>query len=166
MRNRTLLALDLKRDIRVIASGKILSGFHALRTLAMGADMVSSARGMMLALGCIRALECNNNHCPTGVATEDPSLYKGLIVSDKRVRVANYHRETVTAIAELLTAAGLETASDLRRCHVSRRIDMETVRTLEEIHPYPETGSLLEAAPPAWLAGDYAAARAEAWQPA
>jgi len=132
----------------------------------MGADMVSSARGMMLALGCIQALECNNNHCPTGVATQDPSLYEGLIVSDKRVRVANYHRETVTAIAELLTAAGLEKTVDLRRAHISRRIDMETVRTLEEVHPYPVTGGLLETAPPAWLAGDYSAATAEAWQPA
>ena len=90
----SLIGFDMKRDIRVIASGKIISGFHLVRALAMGADMCNSARAMMLAMGCIQALECNKNTCPTGVTTQDPNLMAGLVPSEKRVRVANYHAET------------------------------------------------------------------------
>ena len=96
-----LVGFDLKKDIRVIASGKILTGFHLLRALAMGADMSNTARGMMLALGCIQALECNKNNCPTGITTQNTQLMAGLVVSNKRQRVANYHHQTVKSVAEL-----------------------------------------------------------------
>ena len=62
-----------------------LNGFNIIKNAALGADMVSSARAMMLALGCIQALECNKNICPTGVATQDPSLMKGLDINDKYI---------------------------------------------------------------------------------
>ena len=78
----TLEGYDLKKDIKLIASGKIFSGFHMARALALGADLCNSARAMMLALGCIQALECNINTCPTGVATQDRSLAKGLVVGE------------------------------------------------------------------------------------
>jgi len=159
-----LIGFDLKKDIRVLASGKIFSGFHAIRALALGADMVNSARGMMLALGCIQALECNRNTCPTGVATQDPALYRGLIVSEKRRRVANYHAETVRSIAELLTASGLENPTELKRSSILRRVSNERVRSLEEIFPYPETGCLLRQEPPGWLARDFAAATEKTWR--
>ena len=68
------------------------TGFDLVKNFALGADMCNSARGMMFALGCIQALECNNNTCPTGVATQDKSLMKGLVVEEKKQRVANFHK--------------------------------------------------------------------------
>jgi glutamate synthase domain-containing protein 2 len=70
--DRALRGTNLRDDIRIIASGKMFSAFHMLRSLALGADMINSARGMMMALGCIQARSCNTGHCPTGIATQDP----------------------------------------------------------------------------------------------
>src|SRR5690606_31011633 len=78
----TLRGYDLKKDIKVIASGKLNSSFAIARVLAIGADLCYSARAMMLAVGCIQALQCNTNTCPAGVATQDPELMKGLDVED------------------------------------------------------------------------------------
>jgi hypothetical protein len=94
----------LKRHIKIIASGKIATGFDIIKNIAIGADMCNSARGMMLALGCIQALVCNTNKCPTGVTTQNPKLAAGLVISDKKVRVANFHSETVKITVELMSA--------------------------------------------------------------
>lgn len=139
----TLVGYDLKKDIKLVASGKVFSGFHIARTMALGADMVNSARAMMIAVGCIQALECNTNKCPVGVATQDKSLMKGLNVADKRKRVANFHEETIKSFTELLTAAGIEKPSDITRKHINRRINMNTVLKYDEIFPYTEKGVLL-----------------------
>ena len=138
-----LVGFDLKKDIRLIASGKILTGFHLVRALAMGADMANAARGMMLALGCIQALECNRNNCPTGITTQDPNLVAGLVVADKKKRVANYHHETVKGVAELLSAAGLDLMSQLDRSLIYRRVSAREVLRLDEIYPPLEVGCLL-----------------------
>ena len=90
-----LVGFDVRKHIKIIASGKILSGFHMVRAMALGADTCNSARAMMMALGCIQALECNKNTCPTGVATQDPYFMNGLVIEDKKVRVANYQKNTV-----------------------------------------------------------------------
>jgi len=141
-----LVGFDLKKDIRVIASGKVLTGFHMVRLLALGADLCNSARGMMLALGCIQSLECNKNTCPTGVTTQNPDLYKGLVITDKTQRVANFHEATVHSVMELLSAAGLKDAGALTRSHLNRRVSAETVRNYEEIYPSMATpGCLIEA---------------------
>ena len=142
-----LRGYDLKKDIKICASGKILSGFHLVRALALGADFAYSARAMMLALGCIQALECNKNNCPTGIATQDKNLSEGLVVSDKRVRVANYHRETVEAAKDLLSSTGNLNLDDLRREDIFRRVSAESVRTYEEIYPSVESGSFLAGEP-------------------
>jgi glutamate synthase domain-containing protein 2 len=139
-----LIGFDLKKDIRVIASGRIFSGFHIVRLLAQGADLCNSARGMMMALGCIQSLECNKNSCPTGVATQQPSLYKGLVVADKKQRVANFHKGTVEAVVELIAAAGLTSTDQLKRCHIQRRVSAELVRCYDEVYPSMEPGFLLQ----------------------
>ena len=132
----TLTYYDLKKDIKVIASGKIFSGFHMARVIAIGADMCNSARAMMMATGCIQALQCNSNTCPVGVATQNKSLMRGLNVKDKAIRVANYHEETVKSFLELMAAAGIQKASDITREHINRRINMNTVLKYDEIYPY------------------------------
>lgn len=96
----------LRDKTKIIASGKVLSGFDLLRTIALGADVVNSARGFMLSLGCIQALKCNTNKCPTGITTQDKMLMAGLDPEDKMVRVYNYHRKTVNAAGDILGAMG------------------------------------------------------------
>ena len=142
--SNTLIGFDLKKDIKIIASGKIFSGFHIARIIALGADMVNSARAMMLAVGCIQALQCNNNTCPVGVATQNKSLMKGLDVKNKSERVANFHHETLHSFSELIAAAGVANPSNLERKHINRRITMNTVLKYDEIYPNMEKGSLLQ----------------------
>lgn len=103
---RSLDYFDIKKHIKIIASGKILSAASILKMKALGADLCNSARGFMFALGCIQALRCNTNACPTGVATQDPKLVKGLVVEDKYKRVANFHLNTLRAVMELVAATG------------------------------------------------------------
>lgn len=139
----TLVGYNLKKDIKIIASGKVFTGFHIARTLALGADLVNSARAMMMAVGCIQALECNTNKCPVGVATQDKSLMKGLNVADKTNRVANFHAETISSFVELIAAAGIQKSSNLERKHINRRVSMNSVLKYDEIFPYVKEGSLL-----------------------
>jgi len=131
-----LTEYNLRDKIRVIASGKVITGFDIVRLIALGADVCNSARGMMLALGCIQALECNRNTCPTGVATQDPHLMAGLNVEHKHVRVANFHHDTVEAVAELIAASGMKCTRDLRRHHIWRRVTPTEVKNYEELYPY------------------------------
>lgn len=140
----TLLGFDLKKDIKLIASGKIISGFHMVRIIAMGADLCSSARAMMMAVGCIQSLQCNNNICPVGVATQNKSLIRGLDVDDKAKRLASYHRETVDSFTELIAAAGISALEEITRKHINRRVNMNSVLKYDEIFPYIEKGSLLK----------------------
>lgn len=111
--NTTLTNLGIKNKIRIICSGKIISGYSILRAVALGADLCNSARGFMFSLGCIQALRCNNNECPTGVATQDKMLMKGLVVTDKYDRVYHYHKNTLHAANELLAAAGKNDFSEV-----------------------------------------------------
>lgn len=140
----TLVGYDLKKDIKLMASGKILTSFHMARALALGADVCVSARAMMLALGCIQALKCNTNRCPVGVATQDKSLMKGLDVNDKYIRVANFQEETVKNLVDLIAATGITKVEDLNRIHINRRVSMSKTMRYDEIYPYKEAGSLLQ----------------------
>ncbi len=104
--NRTLNNFNLRDKTKIIASGKVLTSLDILRAISMGADMCNNARGFMFALGCIQALRCNTNNCPTGVATQDKMLIKGLDVTDKSERVYHFHKNTLHTCNELIGAAG------------------------------------------------------------
>ncbi len=132
--NESLKNYDLRKDIKIIASAKIVSAFHMVRCFALGADICYSARAMMMALGCIQALECNSNTCPTGIATQDTSLIKGLDVNDKFIRVANYHKNTIHSFNELLAAAGLSSSSDIEKKHVFHRLGPNQLVTYEKLY--------------------------------
>jgi glutamate synthase domain-containing protein 2 len=159
----TLNGYAIKDKIRVIASGKILSGFHIVRAVAIGADAVNSARAMMMALGCIQALVCNTNKCPTGVATQDPSLARGIDVDDKSTRVYNYHEDTIKTFVELLGAAGIDDPRNLTRSHVYRRVFMNEVRTFEDIFPHCEVGCFNGGSIPERYTEDIAMAQTDKW---
>lgn len=139
-----LRGFGIREHIKLDCSGKILTGFHIVRAMALGADFCNSARAMMLALGCIQALECNKNTCPTGVATQDPYFMKGLNITDKAGRVTNYHHNTVASFVELLSCSGLDNPEKINRSHVYRRVFMNMVKTYEEIYPPLPEGCLLE----------------------
>ncbi|HUR31218.1 MAG TPA: FMN-binding glutamate synthase family protein [Saprospiraceae bacterium] len=139
-----LVGFDLKENIKIIASGKIATGFHIFRSLALGADACGSARAMMISLGCIQALECNRNTCPTGVATQDPKLTRGLVIEDKRYKVSNFHRQTIASFIELMSAAGLDHPDKINRSHIYRRISQRETMRFDHIYPYIKKGSLLQ----------------------
>lgn len=111
--NKTLVRFGIRDKIRIISSGKIISGYSILRAVALGADICNSARGFMFSLGCIQALRCNNNECPTGVATQNKMLMKGLVVTDKAERVFHFHKNTLHSTNELLAAAGKKSFSEV-----------------------------------------------------
>ncbi len=163
--NRALIGFGLRDRIRIIASGKMFSAFHILRSLALGADTVNSARGMMMALGCIQSRSCNTDHCPTGIATQNPERNKGLVVTDKAQRVANFHRETVENLTELVAAAGLHRLDQLEPRHINRRVQGTEVKTYAQLYPVIGEKCLLseDTVPEDWR-DDLQLANPKSWQ--
>lgn len=141
--HNALVGFNLRDKVRLISSGKITSGFGIIKQICLGADMCNSARAMMFALGCIQALRCNTNHCPVGVTTQDPNLVAGLVVSDKKQRVADYHNETIKSVAEILSSMGIPNTSELRRWHLMRRVGPNEVKHYGQIYSYLKYGDLL-----------------------
>ncbi|UFH58064.1 FMN-binding glutamate synthase family protein [Sulfurovum mangrovi] len=141
-----LTGYDLKKEIKIIVSGKMITGMDIVKALALGADLCASARSFMLSLGCIQALQCHKNTCPSGIATQDKSLSKGVVVTDKKQRVANYHSETLHSFKELLASAGLSHPDQLSRVHIYQRVDRTEYHRYDEFFPPLAPGELL--APP------------------
>ena len=142
--HNTLVGLKLRKQIRLGASGKIISGFDVMRTLALGADWCNSARGFMFALGCIQAQTCHTGNCPTGVTTQDPKRQVALVVPSKADRVRNFHRQTLESVQEMLQATGLTAPSDLRLNHIMRRVSEHEVQNLSDLMLSVKGGALLE----------------------
>lgn len=141
--HNALVGAGLRDRIRIGASGKIATAFDIARTMALGADWCNSARGFMFALGCIQSLSCHTDRCPTGVATQDPTRARALVVPDKAERVASFHASTLHALAELVAAAGLDHPGELRPEHFRRRVSPFEVRRFDELYPALAPGELL-----------------------
>jgi len=161
--NSSLIGASLRDKIKIIASGKITTGFHLVTKLALGADLCNSARGMMFALGCIQALKCNTNECPVGVATQNEKLYWGLDVANKAERVANFQHATVENAIDLIGVAGLETPDKLRPSHIKRRTTFGQVQDFGEVYPNIPAGSLLQENIPAYFADKWKNASADSF---
>src|SRR5690606_22918808 len=116
--HNTLVGLDLRDRVRVAAAAKITTAFDIARTLAIGADWCNAGRGFMFSRGCIQSGSCHNDHCPTGIATQDPRRWKHLDVEIKADRVAHFHRNTLIAVRDLLCAAGLSSPAELGPEHI------------------------------------------------
>lgn len=160
-----LTGFDLKKEIKIIASGKTFTGFHLVKNLALGADACNSARGMMIALGCVQSLVCNTNECPTGIATQDPVLKEGLVVEDKALRIARYHKKTVDATMDIISSAGLTHPEHINRSHIFRRISQTEIKRYDEIYPIMRTGCLLSDDFPEKYAQEMAESSAECFMP-
>ncbi|MEY2927548.1 MAG: hypothetical protein RL367_2025 [Pseudomonadota bacterium] len=142
--HNTLVGAGLRDQIRLGAAGRIVSAFDIAAVLALGADWVNAARGYMFALGCIQSLSCHTNRCPTGVATQDPSRQRALVVPDKAARVHQFHDNTLKALADMLAAAGVAHPGDLKPHHIFRRISTTEIRQFSELHKFLKPGALLE----------------------
>lgn len=145
--HNTLVGIGLREQIRVGSSGKVISAFDIARTLALGADWCNAARGYMFALGCIQSQTCHTDRCPTGVATQDSSRQRALVVLDKAERVKNFHANTLKALKELIAAAGLNHPSEIGPEHVIRRVSSTEVRSLAALYNFLEPGELLIGVP-------------------
>lgn len=163
--HNALVGAGLRRQIKLLAGGKVLSGFDMARLFAIGADGCYSARGMLLSLGCIQARRCNNNKCPTGVATQDPSLIAGLVIDDKAPRVARFQKETVHSFLELLAACGFSNPWDLRPWNVQRRVSATQVLHYGDIYEYLKPNSLIDGTAPDELNHLWAYAHAHTFHP-
>lgn len=141
--HNTLVGLNLRSQIRLGASGKIVSAFDMARAMAMGADWCNSARGFMFALGCIQAQTCHTGQCPTGVTTQDPVRQQALVVPDKAHRVRNFHHHTLEALKELLEATGIEHPQQVSLAHIMRRVSPTESRPLSELYPSLSPGDLI-----------------------
>ena len=108
----------LRERVKVIASGKMINPAEAAWALCVGADFIVSARGFMFALGCIQALQCNKNTCPTGITTHNPELQRGLVPEDKAKRVANYAKNLMHEVGVIAHSCGVREARSLQRKHV------------------------------------------------
>jgi glutamate synthase domain-containing protein 2 len=139
-----LVKYKLRKEIRVIAAGKIITGVDIIKAISLGADICYSARGMMFALGCIQALQCDSGRCPVGIATQDENLYKGLDVADKRVRVANFHGNTIKSTIEVMEACGFGSIDSITPDKIFRRVESGRTLSFEDIYFKPtEPGSIL-----------------------
>ena len=141
-----LVGFGIKEHIKIIASGKNATSFDIIKNIALGADIINSARAMMMALGCIQSKQCSKNTCPVGVATQDPGLYKNLDVETKAERVYNYHTATIKNFMQMVGAMGLDNPDDIRPSSVNRRIDNDTSSTLDEIYDFYQADCLLKEA--------------------
>lgn len=125
----------LRKRIRVIASGKLITPTDVAWALCLGADFCVSARGFMFALGCIQALQCNKNTCPTGITTHDPNLQKGLVPESKKDSVAHYARNLAYEVGTIAHSCGVKEPRGLHRHHARIVMNNSLSIRLDQLHP-------------------------------
>lgn len=130
-----LCEYGLRERVKVIASGKLINAADVAWAICLGADFVTSARGFMFALGCIQALRCNKNTCPTGITTHNPKLQKGLVVSEKAERVKNYAHNMMHYVGIIAHSCGLKEPRELARHHARIVIQSGQSILLSELYP-------------------------------
>jgi glutamate synthase domain-containing protein 2 len=140
--HNTLIGLGIREEVKVIASGKLISAFDMCRVFALGADSCNVARGFMFALGCIQAQACHTGKCPTGVTTQDAGRYKALVIDDKGIRVANFHSNTMTALGEAVASSGLSHPDEFTPHHLMIRINSREARSAASQYLWLEPGDL------------------------
>ena len=139
----SLRRAGVRDQVRIFASGRLSSADAIAVALALGADAVNIARGLMISVGCIQAQKCHTNTCPVGVATTNPQLMQALVVDEKKHRVLNYIVTLRAGLSSLTAAAGLESPTLFERRHAVYKDAFGRIQSAEEIFPYP---ALAEAA--------------------
>ncbi|WP_411957536.1 FMN-binding glutamate synthase family protein [Paracoccus homiensis] len=162
--HNTLVGLDLRDRIKLIASAKIITAFDICRISALGADGVNMARGFMFAIGCIQAQACHTGKCPTGITTQDPDRYRALVVPDKAARAARFHKATMHAVQEACESSGLDHPDAFTPHHLMIRTSPREVRSAASLYDWLAPAALLEGqmTHPAF-AKYWAAAQVDSW---
>ncbi|WCO68142.1 FMN-binding glutamate synthase family protein [Iamia majanohamensis] len=160
-----MVGAGLRDQVKIGASGKLVSASAMARAMALGADWCNSARGFMFAVGCIQSQRCHTNRCPVGVTTQNEKLQRALVVPDKAERVHGFHRHTVHALAEMVAAMGLDHTAELRPDHVLQRVSTTEVRSFTEIHQPFTPGQLLDGTAPARFQDIWDRASADDFRP-
>ncbi|UMB69450.1 FMN-binding glutamate synthase family protein [Mycobacterium paraterrae] len=148
--HNALVGTGLRNQIRIGASGKVATGNDIVKRLIQGADYTNSARAMMMATGCIQSQRCHTNHCPVGVATQDPRRARALDVPDKSERVYRYQRATVDQAMRLMASMGVAHPSQLNPHLLRKRVTPNDQRSYAELYEWLEPGSLLHHVPASW----------------
>jgi glutamate synthase domain-containing protein 2 len=133
-----LIESGLRDRIRIVAAGKLVTSAKAAWALCAGADFVNTARGFMFSLGCIQAMRCHTNTCPTGVTTHNRRLQRGLVVEEKHQRVAHYAQNMNKEIDMIAHSCGLRHAREFRREHVRVVTSAWESVALSKLFPYPK----------------------------
>jgi len=162
--HNALVGTGLRDRIRIGASGKVASGNDIVKRLIQGADYTNSARSMMMAVGCIQSQRCHTNHCPVGVATQDPSRARALDVGDKSERVYRYQRATVAQAMRLMASMGASDPSMLNPHMLRKRVSATEQRSYAEVYEWLEPAVLLNHMPSGWRS-DWEAADPDSFAP-
>jgi glutamate synthase domain-containing protein 2 len=163
--HNALVGAGLRDRIKLGASGKLVTAFDLCRVFAIGADYALAARTFMFAAGCIQSRSCHTNHCPTGVATQSKLRQRALVVADKAPRVANFHRNTLRALAELLGAAGLGHPDELKPWHLQIRHQSGAVLRGDDVYPHVAADAILDGEMSDDLSREWLRASADSFKP-
>jgi glutamate synthase domain-containing protein 2 len=164
--HNALIGINARERVKLGASGKVVSAFDIARAMALGADWCNAARGFMFALGCLQSQSCHTDTCPVGIATQDPTRQRALVVGDKWVRVKNFHAATLQAVAELVAAAGLDHPNEFAPVHFSRRVSAREIETFDKLYPALRPGELLDGTDDARFREAWKIASAGSFRPA
>jgi glutamate synthase domain-containing protein 2 len=162
MRN-ALVGCGLKPEVKLATAGKVHSGAGMAMNFGLGADWCNAGRAMMFALGCIQSMRCHDDTCPTGVATQDVTRQRGLVVEDKAERVTRFQRHTLHGLREIIVAMGLDNPWQITPHHINERLDSARATTIDRIYGFLENRQLLDAPEETQYAGAWAAARADSF---
>jgi glutamate synthase domain-containing protein 2 len=163
--HNALVGSGLRDQVKIGASGKVASGIDIVKRVCQGADFTLAARAMMFAVGCIQAQKCHTNHCPVGVATQDPWRARALNVDDKKQRVFQYQQRTVNSAYQIISSMGLDSFDQLTPRKLFRRVDPQTTKTYRDLYEWLEPGELLTNPRVTWKR-DWQVARADSFDKA
>lgn len=104
--NDLLEEMRIRDKLKILSSGKLINAGKQFVAMSLGSDACYTARGFMLALGCLQALQCHNNKCPVGITSHDPMLTSGLDIESKSNRVKNYVENLMYDHKEILASMG------------------------------------------------------------
>ena len=141
--DNALVGANLRNDVKIGVSGKIVSAFDIAHVCALGADWVNMARPFMFSIGCIQCRSCHTGECPTGIATMDPMRYRAIDIEDRSKRASNFHKNTLFVLKELLEAVGVNHPEELNRRHIVRRLSESDIRLADQIYPKAFKGELI-----------------------
>ena len=142
--DNALVGANLRNDVKIGVSGKIVSAFDIAHVCALGADWVNMARPFMFSIGCIQCRSCHTGECPTGIATMDPMRYRAIDIEDRSTRASNFHKNTLFVLKELLEAVGVNHPEELNRRHIVRRLSESDIRLADQIYPKAFKGELIK----------------------